>query len=195
MRGDETGFPRLERSLSSLERLEDEWGAALATVAVAWGFNAAESDAPIDLYENALARASDLGFETETLALGALGRRRALRGEEAEAKRLLAEALERTTALRVGAGIALNLDLLADLAAVAGQHRLAASLSAAAEAHAESVETVMPALAGDRAARLSGLREQLGDDAFEAARSAGRALTIEEATAQALAFARGDEEN
>jgi hypothetical protein len=136
-----------------------------------------------------MANAASVGFEAETIAMGALGRRHALRGQTDEAKRVLATAIERTIALRAHVGTALYVDLLGDLAAAEGDDELAVRLSAAAEAGAESVGAGLPALAGKRHARLRDLRERLGDQVFDAAWDAGRALPLEDAADEARAFA------
>jgi hypothetical protein len=164
MRGAEHGVPMIEESRRRFRERADEWAETIATIGLAWGLNTSEADAPLELYQTTVAKAASVGFEAETVAMGALGRRHALRGEVAEAKRVLAAALERTTALQAHIGNALYVDLLADLAAAEGKDVLAARLSTAAEAGAESVGAALPALAGNRAARLRGLRERLGDD-------------------------------
>jgi hypothetical protein len=67
---------------------------------------------------------------------------------------------------------------------------LAARLSAAAESGAEAAGAFLPPLSGNRVARLSALRERMGN-AFEAEQEAGRATPLEDAAAEARAFARG----
>jgi hypothetical protein len=128
--------------------------------------------------------------KSSTSSSAGTGRRQALRGEPSEAKRVLAQALERTLALRAIVGAALYIDLLADIAAAEGDDRLAARLSAAAEAAVEAFGAVLPAMAGNRIARLSGVRKRLGDRVFEAELGEGRKPPIESAGAEALAWAR-----
>jgi hypothetical protein len=190
MRGAEHGVSMLEACSGRFREIHDDWGESLAAVGIAWGLNAAEADVPLELYETAVENAAGLGFELETLAIGALGRRLALAGRAGDAKRVLSEALERTTALAADLGTAIYVDVLADLAAAEGEAALASRLSGAAEAGAEGAEASLPPLSGDRATRLSGLRERLGEDAFSAAVEAGRATPLEDAAAEALAFAR-----
>ena len=98
-----------------------------------WGFQqilvkaiVGDREAGIALFEETVERTRSLGYEAETLAIGALGRRRAIRGEGGEAKELLAESLRRTLKLRAWLGTALYLDLLGDLAAAEGEDRLRA---------------------------------------------------------------------
>jgi hypothetical protein len=189
MRGAEHGVPMLEESRHRFEKLDDEWGALIATIGIAWGLNATEAEAPLDLYEDTVARAQGLGFEAETLAMGALGRRLAIIGRADEAKRALAQTLERTLTLRADVGTALYVDVLADIAAAEGEDALAARLSAAAESGAEAAGAFLPPLSGNRVARLRAIRERMGDEAFETEQEGGRATSLEDAAAEARAFA------
>jgi predicted ATPase len=189
MRGAEHGVAMLEECRRRFAELGNEWGELIALIGIAWGLNAAEAEAPLDLYETTVARARGLGFPAETLAIGALGRRLAILGDADGAKRVLVDALERTQALHADVGTALYADVLADLAAVEGKDRLAARLSAAAEAGAESAAAFLPPLSGDRVARLRGVRERIGDAAFEAEQDAGRGMALADAAAEARAFA------
>jgi predicted ATPase len=189
MRGAEQGVPILEQGRGRFTELGNEWGELIATIGIAWGLNAAEAEAPLELYETTVARARALGFEAETLAIGALGRRLVVLGKADDAKRALVDALERTTTLRADVGTALYIDVLADLAAAEGKDGLAARLSAAAETGAESAGAFLPPLSGNRAARLRGVRERLGDGAFETEQDAGRGMALADAAAEARAFA------
>jgi predicted ATPase len=189
MRGAEHGVGMLEESRQIFRELDNEWGELIATIGIAWGLNAAEAEAPLDLYETTVARARALGFEAETLATGALGRRLAILGRADEAKRALVDALEGTLSLHVDIGTALYVDVLADLAAAEGEHALAARLSAAAEAGAEAFGAMLPPLSGDRGKRLRDVRKRLGDQAFEAEQHTGRATALADAAAEARAFA------
>jgi hypothetical protein len=139
-----------------------------------WALNAAGAEAPLEVFEETVERGRSLGFESETVALGALARRRALRGDVPEAKELLAEVLDRVVRLDVRLGIGLYVDLLADLAAREKKHRLAARRSGGAEAVFAAAAAPITPLVGDRAARLALLRERLGDASFEAETAAGR---------------------
>jgi predicted ATPase len=185
----EAGTALLEDSRRRAEHAGAHWGATMSLLALIWALNAAGADAPLELYEEAVTRARALGHEAETLALGALGRRRALRGDVREAKEALSEALRRVLALDARLGISFYLDLLADLAATQGCDALAVRLSAAAEVAAAGVGTLVPPLGGDRAARLETLRERLGASEFAAEDRAGRDRSIEDAAAEALAWA------
>jgi hypothetical protein len=189
----QAGLALLGASRITFERVGDEWGASVALIGIAWALNIARADSPIDLFEEMLQRARNLGYEAETLALGALGRRRALRGERREAKRLLAEALERVQAIDARLGLAVNLDLLADLAWNEGHDRLAVRLGEAAAGVLEELGAQFPALVGDRERRLAALRENLGDGVFAAESEMARVLTAEEAATEAIVWARAQE--
>jgi predicted ATPase len=189
MRGGEHGVGMLEESRRVFRELDNEWGELLATIGIAWGLNAAEAEAPLELYETTVARARALGFEAETLATGALGRRLVILGRADEAKRALVDALDGTLSLHVDFGTALYVDVLADLAAAEGEDALAARLSAAAEAGAEAFGGMLPPLSGDRGKRLRGVRERLGERAFEAEQDTGRATALADAAAEARAYA------
>jgi predicted ATPase len=189
MRGDERGVAMLEEAQKGFARLGNHWGETMSSIGLAWALNASERDAPIELYESVVAAAGAVGVEAETLALGALGRRLALSGNVPEAKRTLADALERTVSLRVPVGTGLYVDLIGDLAAREGEDSLATRLSAAAEAFFASAGAEVPALAGKRTERLFALRERLGEQAYEDARAGGLALSLEEAVAAAQGYA------
>ena len=185
----EAGVALLEDARRRAERMRGEWGVAMSMLALAWAWNATGAEAPLEHFEETVERVRELGYEAETLAVGALGRRRAIRGEADEAKELLAEALRRTSALNARVGSALYVDLLADLAAAEGDDVVAVRLSSAAEAAAEAAGAAIPPLSGDRAERLRALRERAGDAAFEAERKKGRALSGEAAASEALTWA------
>jgi len=149
-------------------------------------------EAPIEFFEETVRRARMLGPETETVALGALAQRRAIRGEHNEAKRLLAEVLRRVTVVNAVVQVGFYLDLLADVAAEEGDDRLAARLSASAEVAFEAGGSRIRPLVGARDVRLAALRERLGDAVFENEWDSGHARGVEEATAEALAWAERD---
>ncbi len=192
IRGDrDAGLQLLEDSRRRSERLGNEWGVAMSMLALVWALNASEAEAPLELFEEALDRASKLGYEAETLALGALGRRRSLRGDRREAKELLADALRRVLGLNAKLGVALYLDLIGDLAAAEGADAIAARLAGAADSVSEAAGAPIPPFVRDREARLEALRARLGDSGFAAEYEAGRTRSIEDASAEALDWAAG----
>jgi predicted ATPase len=188
--GDATvGLELLEHARASFDRVGDEWGVSMALIGIVWGMNAAGTDSGIELYEDTLARAAQLGFEAETLALGALGRRHALRGEHDVARRQLVDALRRVQAIDARLGIALYVDLIADVAAAQNEGRIAARLGAAATVIAQEVGAPVPGIAGDRTKRLELLGRRLGTSGLEEESEAGRMLSADQAARDAIAWA------
>ncbi len=185
----DAGTKLLEDSRRRAENAGAAWGVAMSLLARAWALNAAGVDAPLALYEETVLRARALGHEAETVAMGALGRRRALRGDVPEAKAVLSDTLRRVLALDVRIGIGLYLDLLGDLAAHEHRDELAVRLSSAAEVVFEGMGTGVPLLVGDRDGRLERLRARLGERAFASEREAGRSRSTDEAASEALAWA------
>jgi predicted ATPase len=186
------GLATLEDSQAIFERVGHEWGVAMTMFAISSALNATRVEAPIEFFEETVRRARMLGPETETVALGALAQRRAIRGERSEAKQLLAEVLRRVTVVNATVQIGFYLDLLADVAAEEGDDRLAARLSASAEVAFEAGGSQIRPLVGARDLRLAALRERLGDAVFEKEWDSGHARGVEEVTTEALAWAERD---
>jgi hypothetical protein len=184
----EAGLAKLDDSRRLFERAGHEWGVAMTMFAMSWTLNATSSEAPLEFFEEAARRARSLGWETETLALGSLARRRALRGEIGDAKQLLAEALQRVLGLDATVGVAVYLDLIADIAATAGDDALATRLSASAEATFQRAGRRLMPLVTQRATRLANLRERLGERAYEVEWQRGTTRHLDEATEEALAW-------
>ena len=194
MRGaTEPALGLIEQSRRVLEEEGDEWASALAAIALGFVLNAARAEAPLELYEGLVTQAASLGREAETIAIGVLGQRRAIRGERREAKETLARALQRALEFRAAVGVRWYLEYLADLASDEEEYALAARLSAAAESVFDLSDAPGSPLLGNRAERLPMLRERLGDEAFEQESAAGRLLDMHEAGAQALAWAEREE--
>jgi hypothetical protein len=192
MRGDtEASRHLLEASRRALEEQGDEWGLALAGIGLGFTLNVARADAPLEDYERLVTRAARLGREAETIALGVLAQRRAIRGERREAKDVFGEALRRAVEFKAAVGVRWYLEELADLATGEEEYALAARLSASAESAFDLSAAPGSPFVGDRANRLPVLVEHLGQDAFDAETSAGRSLGAEAAAAQALAWIEG----
>jgi predicted ATPase len=189
------GLATLEDSQAIFERVGHEWGVAMTMFAISSALNATRVEAPIEFFEETVRRARMLGPETETVALGALAQRRAIRGERSEAKKLLAEVLRRVTVVNATLQIGFYLGLLADLAAEEGDDPLAARLSASAEVALEAGGSKITPLVGARDVRLAALRERLGDAVFENEWDSGHARGVEEAMTEALAWAERDTES
>jgi predicted ATPase/DNA-binding NarL/FixJ family response regulator len=122
-------------------------------------------------------------------ALNDLGHALALRGEPEAARDALREAL--TLARRMGnrRRLAFTLGAAAMLAAATGQAERAVRLGAAAEAAVDAIGAVQArAMRELWAARVGSARRALGERAAAPAGGAGRALTLEQAVDEALAW-------
>jgi predicted ATPase/transcriptional regulator with XRE-family HTH domain len=167
-------------SLRLFEQVDDKWGRALAlrelgSLAVGSG----EFGMAREVYAQSVAlfrEASDARGLAQAL-LG-LGRATLQAGAAEDAYGVFIEALERWRELGLRVGIVRNLAGLAGVAASLGQWERSARLYGAASDAASD-------------AALGVLAEQLGESAFDAAWSAGRAMTLEEAVAYALAAPTG----
>jgi predicted ATPase len=178
----EAGLALLEDSRRRVEEVGSEWEAVMAQLTLAWALNAAEEEAPVELFEDVVARAGEFSYELETLALGALGRRLTLNGDYDRSKGVLADVLRRVLELRVLVGVIVYLDCAGDLAARTGDSSVAARLSGAAESLSEAVGAAIPPLVGNRAPRVKSLNEEELE--------AGRALDPDAAAAEALEWLR-----
>jgi len=141
------------------------------------------------LCEESLALARELGdnrsvgWALESAAPAALAR-----GDLATARRLLDEGLALSQETGDKRAIAQWLEGLAELSAVEGRHAPAARLCGSAEALREAIGAPQPPSDRERyAAVQSRARAALGEEAFAAARDAGRAMSLDEAVAYALA--------
>jgi predicted ATPase len=187
MRGDtDASRHLLEASRRALEEQGDEWGLALAEIGLGFTLNVAGADAPLEDYERLVTRAARLGREAETIALGVLAQRRAIRGERREAKDVFGEALRRAVEFKAALGVRWYLEQLADLAMDEEEYALAGRLSAAADSAFDLSAAPGSPFVGERANRLPALVAHLGQDAFDAETAAGRGLGAEAACAQAL---------
>jgi hypothetical protein len=130
--GDATAIASLEECRAVLEETRDEWGLMIALNGLCWALNLLQLDAPLGPFEEARARANAVGTTAElATAIGNLSRRRRLRGETAEAKVLLAEVLAIARALKSPTGVALYVDMVADLAADEADHSTSVRLVSA----------------------------------------------------------------
>jgi non-specific serine/threonine protein kinase len=119
-------------------------------------------------------------------SLGSLGFVLLGQGEYGEAKALLAESLSLRRELGDQVGMVQCLAGLAGIANSVGQPERAARLFGAAEAlRAASGARLSPADRVDYDHNLAAARGQLGESAFAAAWDEGRAMTLEEAIAEA----------
>lgn len=190
--GDPTGQgqARLEEALARFRELGDDWGAAqvlnfLGDLARSRG----EIAAATARYEESLALLRRQGLTgTVPSLLHNLGHLALRQGDTRRALRLFRESLTLFRDQGDQRGIA---DGLAGLAGVLGtlkQPGQAARLLGAAEALREAIgASVWPANAPDYARSLDIVRAHMDELAFAAAWAAGRALPLEQATAEALA--------
>jgi tetratricopeptide (TPR) repeat protein len=139
-----------------------------------------ESLAAARTLRHALAQAEGcLALATALISLGRVQR----------AAPLLREALKRYQPIGSPLGVAKSLEQLGASLALAGEHTHAARLWGAAEALREqSGAPTRPADRPEHQRRINACRAALGDDAFHDAWQGGRALTWEQAAAEALAL-------
>jgi hypothetical protein len=119
--------------------------------------------------------------------LGNLGRVALSQGEYGRAAALLEEALLLSRDIGTRELVAAGLECLAWVAAARGQSRRAARGCGAAEALREVLGAPLPPdERADHDQAVHAMRTALGEEAFAAAWSAGRALPLEQAIALAL---------
>lgn len=112
-----------------------------------------------------------------------------LEGNDARTAALLRESVELSSALRDSWALVYGLVGLAGVAATRGDPRCAARLSGAAKAlgDATSVTVAFPPARTLYEQDLANVRAQLDAEAFEVSWAEGRAMTTDEAVAEALA--------
>jgi non-specific serine/threonine protein kinase len=155
----------------------------LGNVALASG----DQDRAQQFYEEAIETSRRAG---DTWGLGILlsvaAALRIVRGDFERARTQAAEALARCHELEDARGIAWSLDVFAGLLAARGHAESPAQLWGAADGLLESVGGALtPAIGWIRDRYAVPVKASLGDDGFEAARSAGRLMLREEAIALA----------
>ena len=165
----------------------------MALNGLGWALNMLQADASIELFEEARVRAATSGTRAElATALGNLSRRKALDGDETEAKLLLAETLEIVEALRSPTGVAYYVEMTADTASRAGDHSTAVRLfSASAAIRAATEADAPPPVAKMREEALAAAGATLKDEAVDDARASGASLDVYEAVGEAIAWLGG----
>ncbi|MEN8234661.1 MAG: tetratricopeptide repeat protein, partial [Actinomycetota bacterium] len=140
------------------------------------------------LAERALAMArEDSEVMIEANSLWVLGRLALREGDTAGARELLAECLRVAGRRRERIVLALALHACADLANIEGDQERAVRLFGAADHHLRAISQIMPRSIGDDYDRaLADLRLSLGDRVWEAARDAGREMSLDDAIGLAL---------
>jgi len=143
------------------------------------------------LYEESLAICREVGARREmTYALNGLGNVARHVGNFATAYSYYAESLSLRQALGDTMGIAKSLESFVRLAVAQEQPQRAVRLVGAAAVVRERFGVPLSPVAGVEFRRhLEEIRASLGDEAYTAAWNAGRALTLEQAIADALGMA------
>jgi predicted ATPase/transcriptional regulator with XRE-family HTH domain len=181
-------------SLALFEALGDPWGRSIAVRGLAGLMLAREEyGAARALYEQSVPLFRQTG-DTRGLAQTLLGLGRAALREGAGeyAEQVFAEALACWKEVGIGAGVVRCLAGLAAAAAGRGRLERAAGLFAAASTLAPTVGVTFSAADAHEHARVvADLRARLPEADFAAAWAAGRAMTLDEATAHALADTAG----
>jgi predicted ATPase/class 3 adenylate cyclase len=185
----ELAVARLEESLALHRQLGERWGTGLALqvlgeVTVRQGDLARAAVASAEAL--ALFRAGDNRADVAItfVNLGWVARKR---GEVARAEALGCEALAMFRELGASRHCAYALELLAGTAGAAGQGERAARLLGAAGAVRDMLGAPVPLQDRvDIEQAVAAEREAMGEQAWQAAYSDGRALSLEEASAEAL---------
>jgi ATP/maltotriose-dependent transcriptional regulator MalT len=171
--GDRRDLPHISVELAKIERIRGDYAAADAHL------------------EEALAVAREIGdpFEVASSLL-VLGTIASLRGQHLEALRAIRESIKTFRKLGAQSGIAECLDAFADVAVRTHDMTYAAQLIGAADASLQRVG--IPRTEGltlvEHQDRIAAVQSALGEETFDTAWSAGAALTLDEAVAEALAF-------
>jgi predicted ATPase/class 3 adenylate cyclase len=181
--------PLLDESLALYQQTGDRWGVALALNSLGFlALREGEDAAAITRFEEALALLREEGDTTlmagslHNLALVAQGQ-----GDTRQAATLFKGSLVRFRDLGNTLGVAWCLEALAAFAGAEGRHERAVRLAAAVQVLVDA--TGFRPRPEDRAEHdhiLDTARASLGDEPFSAALAAGRAMTLEQAVAEAL---------
>jgi predicted ATPase len=179
----------LEESLVLYREAGDAWGQAHTLNNLGYYiYLQGDPAGAVPLLEEAVGLWRHLGDRRETaLTLHSLADTLRALGDTAAASALYRESLTLACALGFQLGVAACLLSVAELAMVSGQAERAAHLLVAAEALREAFGLALEAPEHSRRERaVDAVRAALGDTTFKAAWEAGRALTPEEAVAEAL---------
>jgi predicted ATPase/DNA-binding CsgD family transcriptional regulator len=187
-------FPRavelMEEGLAGHRRLADWTGIIVALYLLAQAMTFQGDPGGIALAEECLSLCAERDAAWgQSYALWVLGLARWRQGELEPATAAMRESLRLRRTLNERLGIAVTLEVLAWLAAAAGQAERAARLLGAAQMFRRSIgvsRTRLEHFTGPHEQCEARARKALGDRDFSAALQAGRQLTVDQAFAEAL---------
>ena len=188
-RGDwQQAAARYEEALARWRQPGHRYGAAETLVKLgdlAW--RDGRPDQAASLLDEGLALCREIGDRRGiAMALNSLGLLARERGNPADAEALCGESLAIRREIADRVGLAWSLEAMAGLAGDREDLARAARALGAAQALRDAIGAPLPPCArADHARDLGRLREALGEEAFAAAWSQGRALTLEEAVLDA----------
>ena len=183
-------LPRFDEARARFEASGDSWGLALALNALCWiAVSTDLDDFPDHTFEEAVAMCRSVGTVVdEGMALGNLGRRRLYRGDLQSARRDMADGLSILWSNSIPSATSYLIDSFGELAYMEGRHRLAARLFGGAERIRRTTNfPLLPFLKVRWDRFVDGVRNALGEEAFDEAWEEGLALPIPEVVALARA--------
>jgi predicted ATPase/DNA-binding XRE family transcriptional regulator len=188
----EEGLAVVEESIGRFLEIGQKWAASpMLSFAAAASLSQGDIPRARQLAERGLSLAREGGARDALyLTLQALATVARAEGDHERAAHLFGEGLSLSAEVEDHSSLAYYLQGLAAIAASEGELVRAARLWGAAEALLETTEIVAYAHAPDRSlyqSQVAAAHERLGEAAWEAAWAEGRAMTLEEAIAEALA--------
>jgi predicted ATPase/DNA-binding SARP family transcriptional activator len=182
-------LPHYEESVAIFREVGDRWGIGLALSHLGWlAFYRADYVLASSLFKERLTIGRELGFKQFIgMALDSLGRVAYRTGDYGQARTLFEEGLLVHQEMGSMVGIRESLRGLSELVGMQGQPQRAVHLLAAAEALSDAVGAPFLARRTDSERAVAALRAQLDEATFSLAWAEGRAMTLEQAIAEALA--------
>ena len=181
-------FARFDEARELFEAQDDLWGRVLSLNAICWlALSLDVEDLPEEHFDQAVAFANQIGMDADrAMAIGNLGRRHLFHGDLATAEDMMNEALQIFAANSVPSSASYILDSFAELATLRGENERAAHFFGAAEGMRRvSQFPLLPFLQGRWDSWTSRLKEQMGEQAFQAGFDEGLAMTLEDAVVYA----------
>jgi tetratricopeptide (TPR) repeat protein len=182
-------LPHYEESVAIFREVGDRWGIGLVLSHLGWlAFDRADYVLASSLFKERLTIGRELGFKQFIgMALDSLGRVAYRTGDYGQARTLFEEGLLVHQEMGSMVGIRESLRGLSELVGMQGQPQRAVHLLAAAEALSDAVGAPFLARRTDSERAVAALRAQLDEATFSLAWAEGRAMTLEQAIAEALA--------